>query len=75
MNLDIQGAELLALKGADDILNNIDYIYTEINIKEIYENCCLLHQVDDYLKSFGFIRIIINITHYGWGDAFYIKIK
>lgn len=31
LNLDIQGAELKALKSMGDYLNNVDYIYTEVN--------------------------------------------
>ena len=73
MNLDIQGAELLALKGANDILNHIDYIYTEVNEKELYENCALLPQIDEYLKKFGFKRSITKMTDFGWGDALYIR--
>lgn len=73
MNLDIQGAELMALKGAGDILNNIDYIYSEVNIKELYEKCCLLPELDEYLKKYGFRREIIEMTQYGWGDAWYVK--
>ena len=73
MNLDIQGAELMALKGADDILCEIDYIYVEVNIKELYENCCLLNELDEYLTKFGFKRILIEMTQHGWGDAFYSK--
>ena len=74
MNLDIQGAELRALEGADDILNNIDYIYTEINEKELYENCALLPEMDKYLKKYNFTRILTSMTPHGWGDAFYSKI-
>jgi FkbM family methyltransferase len=73
MNLDIQGAELLALKGAGDILTNIDYIYIEVNTKELYENCALLSEVDEYLSTFHFKRLHTYITSHGWGDAFYIK--
>jgi len=73
MALDIQGAELLALKGAEDILIFVDYIYIKINIKELYENCGLLCDVDKYLNSFGFKRDNILMTPHGWGDAFYSK--
>lgn len=73
MNLDIQGAELMALKGAGDILNNFDYIYTEVNTDELYEGCCFLKEIDEYLKKYGFKRVIIEMTQYGWGDAFYVK--
>ena len=34
INLDIQGAELLALIAADKILDKIDAIYTEVNLDE-----------------------------------------
>lgn len=73
INLDIQGAELLALKGAGDLLKNIDYIYTEVNQKELYAGCALLPEIDEYLKAFGFKRKNTIITKYGWGDAFYTK--
>lgn len=73
MALDIQGAELLALKGASEILNTVDYIYIEVNTKEIYESCALLPEIDEYLSHFGFTRDNILMTEHGWGDAFYTK--
>jgi FkbM family methyltransferase len=74
LNIDIQGAELLALKGFEHYLSHIDYIYSEVNIEELYENCALIHQLDEYLLQFGFVRIITKMTEYKWGDAFYVKI-
>ena len=71
LNLDIQGAELMALEGAGDVLNNIDYIYTEVNIDELYEGCCLMHEIDDYLSKYNFTRVLVKMTQHGWGDAFY----
>lgn len=73
MNLDIQGAELFALQGAGDILNDIDYIYSEVNTKEVYEDCCLLHEIDNFLAKYNFERVLISMTKHGWGDAFYVK--
>jgi len=74
LNLDIQGAELLAFKGAGDLLNAlIDYIYCEVNTKELYKGCALLEEIDDYLYDFGFKRVEIKMTDCFWGDAFYIK--
>jgi FkbM family methyltransferase len=51
LNLDIQGAELLALKGMGNLLENVDYIYTEVNEKELYEGCCLISDLDDFLAE------------------------
>ncbi len=74
LNIDIQGAELLALQGASNLLNNIDAVYTEINYEELYEGCALIHQIDDFLDSYGFKRVAtITPYHPSWGDAFYIK--
>ena len=74
INLDIQGAELKALKGAGNYLTNVDYIYTEVNCDYVYKNCALIGEIDAYLQNYGFIRV--ETKWYGdckWGDAFYIK--
>lgn len=73
MNLDIQGAELLALQGSSDILPHIDYIYAEVNEKELYEGCALIGDIDNFLTGYGFKRILTSMTPHGWGDAFYTK--
>ena len=57
LNLDIQGAELLAIKSFGNLLNNINYIYTEVNIDYLYKDCALMQEIDDYLKQFGFERV------------------
>lgn len=73
MNLDIQGAELLALKGCGKILDSVKYIYAEVNVEHLYENCCLVDEMDAYLKQFGFNRVEIEMTSQKWGDALYIR--
>lgn len=75
LNLDIQGAELLALKGSVELLNKIDYIYSEVNIKHLYKDCALMDEMDAFLKEFGFERVEEKILNHGWGDAFYVKTK
>lgn len=73
LNIDIQGAELLALKGSENTLKHIDYIYLEVNEKELYEGCALLPEIDSFLENKGFKRVEMIMLHHGWGDAFYIK--
>ena len=73
LNLDIQGAELKALIGMGDYLNNIEYIYTEVNNDYVYNNCALIEEIDNYLSKYNFIRVETEFTEYNWGDAFYIK--
>jgi len=74
LNLDIQGAELKALKGMEEYLHLVDYIYTEVNSDYVYKNCALISQLDEYLVNFGLYRV--ETKWYGeckWGDAFYIR--
>lgn len=73
LNLDIQGAELKALKGMEEYLDKVDYLYTEVNKNYVYENCALVNELDNYLNQFGLIRVETNWTNYEWGDAFYLK--
>jgi FkbM family methyltransferase len=74
LNFDIQGVELKALKSMGEYLNKVDYVYTEVNVDYLYIDCCLLNELDDYLKTFGFKRVETKMCgDTGWGDAFYIK--
>ena len=62
-----------ALKGAVCILPHIKAIYAEVNEKMLYEGAGLLPELDEYLATFNFKRVITNMTRHGWGDALYIK--
>jgi FkbM family methyltransferase len=74
VNLDIQGVELRALKSMEKYLHHVQYIYTEVNIEEVYKGCNLINEIDNYLQGFGFVRVAQKIySDLGWGDAFYIK--
>ena len=74
LNLDIQGVELKALKGMEEYLPNVDYIYTEVNSDYVYENCCIITEIDSYLEKFGLFRVETKwCENYRWGDAFYIR--
>lgn len=73
VNLDIQGAELLALKGFGDF-SNVKHIYTEINSREVYQGCALVGQIDEFLAPHGFKRVETQYWNdHPWGDALYIK--
>ncbi|XEC97719.1 FkbM family methyltransferase [Paenibacillus tarimensis] len=73
LNIDIQGAELLAFEGATNTLKHIAAILTEINFAELYEGCALARQLDEFLKLYGFVRVATSTPyHPSWGDAFYV---
>ena len=71
-NFDIQGAELMALKGATQSIQYAKAIYLEVNEKELYKDCGLIHEIDSFLLQFNFRRVLTNMTQHGWGDALYI---
>ena len=71
LNIDIQGAELKALKGMKDNLKHIDYLYLEVNGEEIYKGCCLVGELDEYLTDFK--RVETKWTKYNWGDSLFVR--
>jgi FkbM family methyltransferase len=75
LNIDVQGYELEVLKGAKDFLNTVDYIMTEINNAELYENCALVDDIIAFLSPYGFKLVETNWSPDGWGDGFFIKQK
>lgn len=71
MNMDLQGAELLCLKGSTEYLKDADYIYTEVNVGHLYRDCALIGELDEFLDEFQ--RVETDITAHEWGDALYIR--
>jgi len=74
INLDIQGAELDALRGASSFLDKVSYIYTEVSYVELYKNAPLADEIDRYLNRFGFKRVVTRkVPRDGWADVLYIN--
>jgi glycosyltransferase involved in cell wall biosynthesis len=73
-NLDIQGAELLALKGGSDFLQYVDLLYIEVNTEEVYKGCPHVREIDAFLYTHGFGRAETLMDNSGWGDAIYIRV-
>ena len=75
LNIDLQGYELKALKSLGNLLNNFEYIYTEVNIRHLYKDCPLLKEMDVFMLSKGFLRVQTYMTPWYWGDALYKRTK
>lgn len=74
LNLDIQGAELHAIRGLGDLAKKLNWIYTEVNWKHLYEDCPLIDELDQELQALKFRRIATRkVFRAGWGDALYIR--
>lgn len=72
LNFDLQGAELMALKGMGKLLNHIEYIYLEVNKKETYIGCPLIDEIDSFLSDFERVETGDWICD-TWTDGFYIR--
>ena len=75
LNIDVQGYELEVLKGGEKTLNGIDYIYTEINNAEVYEDTPHVDELDKFLDPYGFVRVETDWSGVTWGDGLYVKEK
>ncbi len=70
--IDVQGAELMVLKGAGDFIKNIEAIWMEVESIELYANQPLKNDVESFMKSHGFIKIIDTVDEVA-GDQLYVK--
>lgn len=73
INIDVQGYELEVFKGSLRTLESIDYIISEVNRAELYENCTNVYELDNFLSLYGFKRVETSWEGVTWGDALYIK--
>jgi len=75
INIDVQGYELEVFRGSKKSLEQIDYIYCEVNRDEVYENNTMIDDLDSFLSDYNFNRVETYWPEpwYKWGDALYIK--
>jgi FkbM family methyltransferase len=73
VNLDIQGVELPALKGMTNFLSqqHVRWVYSEVNMKEMYENCTMESDLVSFLSGFGFKMICRSDVDNAWGDCLF----
>jgi FkbM family methyltransferase len=70
--LDTQGAELSVLKGANEFLKQVRYVFTEVSHGGLYENDVSHKELTEYLDSHGFSLVFLYINKTRWGDALYV---
>ena len=72
--LNIQGAELRALRGGRETLRHIDFVLLENNFVERYENCPQAEEIDRHLHEAGFEPTWGQANpQLGNGMTFYVK--
>ena len=60
MKIDVQGAELLALRGAEQALARTRFVFAEVSFAPLYEGSCVFGEVYDFLCSRGFRLLSIQ---------------
>ncbi|MEM9973362.1 MAG: FkbM family methyltransferase [Pseudomonadota bacterium] len=72
--IDVEGAELMALRGAPKALKSIEAIQLEINYTERFKGCAKIWEIDAFLEPLGFLRVKTQTPyHPEWGDALYVR--
>jgi hypothetical protein len=73
MWMDVQGSELLVLKGLGTHIKDVKYIYTEVTYKEMYSGQVMYKELNDFIISNNFENVT-NISLQGWQeDVIYRK--
>ncbi len=80
LNMDLQGAEGIVLAGAAKVVDQLDYIYTEINVDHLYKDCVLLHELEEMLPDFTLTDSLLagsptrdGDNWVGWGDGLFVR--
>lgn len=79
IKLDLEGAELEALKGAQKVLKTVKLILCEVQFGRLKENCCLFSDVESFLRKHGFYLHNLYDLHSAetgrllYGDAVFVQ--
>ena len=80
--VDVQGAELLALRGGARVVPKLSAVLCEVALVELYEGAPLEHVVDTLLSEWGYRRLdslyyeltdVRGQCYPAWGDALFVR--
>lgn len=72
--MDLQGAEMEALKGMGDLIRDVRYIVTEGQYKQLYHDTPLIDDIEDYLMDYDFV-LSRAADHNDWfGDFYFVRV-
>ncbi len=72
--LDIQGSEIDALRGGLKILKSVNYIFSEISLRELYKNILTFDLFVKEVSELGFTLLCAEINETtGWGEGLFIR--
>ena len=71
--IDVQGAELDVLKGAQEYLRKAKFIFAEVSHGGLYEGGTSLRPLIEFLEEHRFKLAFAYLNKHGWGDALFIR--
>lgn len=74
VHMDVQGAELMVLRGAGDHLKKIAAIWMEVAFEKTYEDQPLEPEVTRWMKERGFVKLA-QVSYGPEGDALYYNLN
>jgi FkbM family methyltransferase len=72
IHMDVQGAELAVLSGADEFISKIKSIWLEVENRPLYKDQPLRKDVEAFLKAKGFVKLYEEVGATA-GDQLYIN--
>jgi hypothetical protein len=81
LNVDVQGAELHVLRGAERTLASVAAVLVEVHVLELYDGAASEREVDEFLTERGFERADVAYhelynkhgTFPAWAEALYVR--
>lgn len=70
--LDVQGAELNVLRGAEELINNVDMVWMEVEAIELYKGQPLKRDVEKFMQKNDFVKLKDTVDNIS-GDQLYVK--
>jgi FkbM family methyltransferase len=71
--IDVQGAEMKVIKGADRTLSHCRFLFCEVSVGGLYEGDTPYKEVVSVLEGYGYQLRSLDINQHGWGNAFLVK--
>ena len=73
--IDVQGAELLVLQGATELLSHLEMVVVEVNFVPRYQGVCSALQIDDLMEAAGFRAVVRSQSgpEAHGGDVVYVR--
>ena len=71
--MDLQGAEMNAMIGMGDLLDQPRYVITECQFQNLYHDTPVYEDLENYLRQYKFVGVEVRSANSWFGDALFDK--